>query len=830
MLLAGGDLAAQMGNQRDPAGAVQRPPPAEWNIPPAPVLSPEESLKSFRLPPGFRIEIVAAEPLVQSPVALDFGPDGRLWVVEMSGYMPDADGRGELDPVNRIVVLEDTNGDGRMDKRTVYMEGLVLPRTVKVLSDGVLVGEPPVLWHTRDRDGDGRMDEKVAVASDFSIRETNPEGGANALIWGLDNWLVATAYSRRLRWQRGAWEAAPAVNRGQWGQAMDDYGRLFTNSNSDYVRVDLVPNHYLARNPNLPGPTRREEVKGGVYHQVDANQELWPARVTPGVNRGYWEGHLRASGTLRNFTAVCGPVIYRGDNFPTEFQGNYFIAEPSAHVIRRSILTEEDGILYGRNAYEQKEFLGSTEERFRPVNLYTAPDGTLHVVDLHRGVLQHRQFLTSYLRQQIVERDLEKPLDLGRIYRIVHDARRPGPAPRLAAAPTTRLVEHLSHPNGWWRDTAQRLLVERGDRSVSAALRSRALAADAPSPHRLHALWTLEGLGALDLRAVRAMLQDPDPKLRAAAARLAEPWLVSGDAETVSRVVALGQDGAREVRLQAALSIGEAPWPMRKPALARLLRDHASEPYMVPAVTSGLTGREAEFLAELAAAAEWRDEKNGYSDSFQMLAGAVGRGDRPDDLEQVFRLVRAETGIRWQRLAILSGLSSSGLRKVPAVPRELEAAAKASDPEVARAATALLDRLVWPEKFGGRVPPLTTSEKRLVENGRTRYTEICAGCHQPDGRGLPGVAPSLVNSRWVLGSEGILARIVLKGKKGLMPAGMPPLEMIAGETLAEALSYVRRSWGHEAAPVSPNAVETMRRAIILRTEPFTDPELETLAP
>jgi glucose/arabinose dehydrogenase/mono/diheme cytochrome c family protein len=822
-------LSAQMGDQSDRAGAVQKPPPPEWNLP-APALTPEEALKSFRLSAGFRIEVVASEPLINDPVALDFDADGRLWVVEMRSYMPDADGRGEHAPINRVVVLEDTDKNGRMDKSTVYMDGLGLVRTVKVLQHGVLVGEPPNLWFTRDTDGDGRADEKTSLAKDFSVPEMNPEGGPNALLWGLDNWIVGSGYERRLRWQNGKWLHSPVANRGQWGQGMDDYGRMFTNSNSDYLRVDLIPNFYPARNPNLIMTNPRDGAPGsGVNYQADPNQEVWPVRPTAGVNRGYQPGQLRADGTLRRFTATCGPTVYRGDNFPAEFYGNYFAAEPAAHVIRRSILTETEGVLRGQNAYEDKEFLSSTDERFRPVNLYTAPDGTLYVVDLYRGILQHRQFMTTYLRRQIEGRGLDKPVGLGRIYRIVHESRKPGPQPVLSRATPSQLVESLSHPNGWWRITAQRLLVERGDKSVDADLRKLALEATRGEAVRLHALWTLEGLGTLDRATLARVMEDPSPKLRAAAIRLSEPALTDGNAVVFENVAKHARDGSREVRLQVALSLGQTSLPARESVLAELLRLHSEAPFLVPAVVSGLAGRELAFLERLASDQEWREPRPGFASVFGTLAGAAVRGGEAETLNRLFRRIRLDEEPRWQRVALLNGIRASGARRITALPSELEAAAKAADPEIRTGAEELLARFVWPEKFGAGPVPLTAAETQLFEKGRTAYESICASCHQLNGRGLAGVAAPLVDSPWVLGSDRILARIVLKGKIGASPAAMPPLEMLPDETLASALTYIRRSWGHEAPPVAVSTVNQMRRAVIVRGRPYTEQELKELA-
>ncbi len=817
-----------MGDLRDPAGLVQPPPPATWNIPAAPALSPEAALKSFRLPAGFRIELVASEPLIGDPVALDFDAQGRLWVVEMRSYMPDIDGRGEGDRINQVVVLEDTDGDGRMDKRSVYMDGLGLVRAIKVLERGVIIADPPNLWLTRDTDGDGRADEKQTIATDFSLAEMNPELGPNSLVWGLDNWLSAAEYGRRWRLADGKWISQPAAIRGQWGQTMDDFGRLYTNSSESYLRTDLISHHYPARNPQVVPPPRGERtLSTGVNYPSDPDQAVWPSRVTAGVNRGYWETQLRKDGTLATFTAACGPAIYRGDNFPAAYQGNYFAAEPCAHLVRRSILVEGGGVVTGRNAYTDTEFLTSSDERFRPVNLYSAPDGTLYVVDMYRGLVQHREFMTTFLRRQIVERKLDKPIGYGRIYRIVHEDRSPGPQPRLARLASAELVETLSHANGWWRDTAQRILVERGDQTIVPAVR-RLARSDAALRTRLHAAWTLEGLGALDRELVHELLRDAEPKLRAAALRFSEPWLRPDEDGLLAAVKSKVVDPDPAVRWQLALSVGAAPVPQRISILEQVLRAEGESPFLIFGALSSVAGAEIAFLEHLLASSAWRAPRSGAEALFAQLAATVFRGGDEAAQAELLQRIELESEPKWRRLALLSGIAASNVRKLSIQPISLQAVARSSEAEVAARAGELLAQLNWPGKFPLGAAPLTTAEKELIAHGRTVYERSCAGCHQLNGQGLDGAALPLVGSKWVGGSDRILARIVLKGKMGKSSAMMPPLEMLSNRDLAAALSHVRQSWGHEFPPVLPATVAEMRRAIIVRSQPYTDGELELL--
>ena len=594
----------------------QAVPPASPVATAAPPLSPADALQTFRLPPGYRLELVASEPLVVDPVWMDLDPDGRLWVVEMRGFMPNFEGTGEDAPVGQVVVLEDTDDDGRADRRTVFLDGLVQPRTVKVLDRGVLVIAPPQLILARDTDGDLKADTREVLRTDVGVKGGNPEHSPNSLLWGLDNWLYTSEHTADYRWTRTGLETAKTLSRGQWGISIDDTGRVFRNWNDDPLHVDYLPGRVLARNPAAVR-TR------GVYEPVTEDLAVWAARPTPAVNRGYRDGVLRPDGSLAVFQAAGTPTVYRGDRLPADVRGHVFVTEPAGNLVRRYALKEgADGRLAATNAHPRSEFLTSTDERFRPVNLLSAADGTLYVADMYRGVIQHGQYQSEYLKNQIRARGLVEPTGLGRIYRVVHDTTRRGPRPSLSVKTPAELVAVLEHPNGWWRDTAQRLLVERGDRSVAPAL--AALTTGARDPRaRLHALWTLDGLGALDAATVLRALADTAPEVRAAAVRVAEPWLGKDGDPVQAAVRAVSGDRAARVRWQLALSIAAFPEASRVEQAVQLLAHHGRDPFVVDGVVSSLAGIEEQALAQLLA------RPGVPEDALGPLAGAVARGGRP---------------------------------------------------------------------------------------------------------------------------------------------------------------------------------------------------------
>jgi len=840
----------------------------------SPVLSPEDEMKTFFLPPGYHVELVASEPMIEEPVLIDTDPDGRLWVVEMLGYMRDIAATSEREPLGRISVLEDLDDDGKMDRKTVFLDKLILPRALKVLDHGVLVGEPPNLWLARDTNGDLRADTKELVTNTYGRLDANVEHNANSLLWALDNWMHTSETDVYLRLKKGTFEVRKTLARGQWGASQDDVGRIYRNSNESVLHVDLVPTPYFARNPGLLRTRGSYESLRGANNEVNV---VWPAHPTPGVNRGYQNGVLRPDGRLASYTAVSSPTVYRGDRLPSDLRGNVFVVDPAANVVSRIIIHDDGTKLVARKAYEHTEFLTSTDERFRPVYLSNAPDGTLYLVDMYHGIIQHRDYITEYLRDQILSRKLEAPLGHGRIYRIVHDTTRRARTSALSRQSSAALVTLLMHPNGWWRDTAQRLLVERGDASVSPAVKKIVMSAP-DATKRLHALWTLDGLDSLDADLVRRALADPSRDVRAAAVRLSERWLSESGHPLQAAVIKLADDPDWSVRQQVAATLGELPGGVRETTLAGMLERHGDDPVTVDAALSGLRGSEPALLGELLKA---KTDTPKVSAAVTMTSATIVRAGQDRPIQDVFALVAQATRPAWQRSAVLRGAeaallgaampggggggrggaggagrgagasatpgSRGGPGGTPAFPRStgtgrnqgavtamplsrepaLAEVARSDGGELAKRATAVLARLAWPGKpsTGPATVPLTPEEQQRFAAGREVYQTLCAACHQPDGRGREQLAPSLVGSELALGPAGIAARIVLGGKEGSTGL-MPPLgAALSDDQIAAALTYIRREWGHTASGGGAAPGGGVRALSNGRTRPWTAEEL-----
>lgn len=546
--------------------------------------TPEEELKTIQLPRGYHLELVASEPMIVEPVTLAWDGNGRMYVAQMRTYMQDLEGSKELEPTSCVSLLKDRNGDGKMDEATIFADKLVLPRLLLPLDDRILIAETSKdqLVSYRDTNGDGVADEKKLVYSGGAIKaKGNLEHQDSGLIWNLDNWIYTSMSWQRLRMTRGMMETGPSQKDfAQWGLTQDDGGRMYYSSAGMEQPAFGFQIHRAYGKLNLSG-----ELAG-------AFMEPWPVMATPDVQGG--PGRLRPDKTLNHFTASCGQSIFRGDNLSKDLVGDLFICEPVGRLIRRAKVTNTEGKLGLSNPYEaeKKEFIASSDANFRPIYTATGPDGCLYIVDMYRGIIQEGAWVgkDTFLRDRVVEAGLEKNIGRGRIWRVVSDETKKVAAPRMLEETPAELVGHLSHPNGWWRDTAQKLLVLKRDVSVVPVLKELARTGK-EALGRMHALWTLEGLDVIDRGLLIEKFADGDPRVRIAAIRISERLLREGDADILVNLKALASDPDSNVVAQVVLSAGFSPVRVAAMELMEKAKGGKVAPDLLAAYIKNSTGR-----------------------------------------------------------------------------------------------------------------------------------------------------------------------------------------------------------------------------------------------
>ncbi|WP_435654429.1 DUF7133 domain-containing protein [Cellulophaga baltica] len=521
-------------------------------------LSPEESMKTFYVPKGYKVELVASEPMVDEPITIAWDGNGRMYVAEMNTYMQDLDGTGTNRSISKIKLLTDTDGDGKMDKSTVFIDSLMLPRMILPLEDELIVNETYSydLWSYKDTDGDGVADKKERVYYNENRRGGNLEHQQSGLLWNLDNWVYTTYNPVRFKFKKGkvVVDSLENMPSGQWGLSQDDMGNMY------YSSAGSENPAYGFQQPAAYGDYNPEgRLSEGFI-------EPWPIVGTPDVQGG--PKRLREDGTLNHFTGVAGQEIFRGHKLPPSTYGDLFIPEPVGRLIRRAKVRVENGkkVLY--NAYDEAEFMASTDLNFRPTQAKTGPDGALYVVDMYRGIIQESNWTRkgSVIRPVIERKGLDKNIGKGRIYRIVHEDITPDKKPELLGKKASELVEYLGHPNGWYRNTAQKLIILKDDQTVTPELKEIALDNSSIWTSlfdtdkdlgiaRVHALWTLEGLGVVDKDLIKAKFTDEDPRVRLTAIRLSETFLKKDDTDIFAALETLSKDQDIDVVNQVALSL-----------------------------------------------------------------------------------------------------------------------------------------------------------------------------------------------------------------------------------------------------------------------------------
>ncbi len=690
-------------------------------LPRIPPKEPKESLEAFHLVDGFRMELVAAEPLVCDPVDVAFDENGRMYVAEIIPY---AEGNTSQfgSPHGRVSMLEDTNGDGRFDKSTVLVDKLVWPTGVTCFDGGVFITAAPDVLYCKDTDGDGRADLREVVVTGFAL--SNPNAMPNSLRWGLDHRIhgmtsTAGGILRALKWQRGGEgrQADPVQARGrdfslhprtgqmrlesggsQFGMTFDAWGRKFESSNSVPIEMVMYDERYIARNPFLAAPSARIAIhRDGKTVYPTSRPEPWRVLRTEMRIKGVFSGPVEGGGTPSGyFTAACGVTIYTGDAWPEPFRGNAFVCEGAGNLVHRMRL-DTGGVGFTAHRTEGKrEFCTSDEVWFRPLQLANAPDGTLYMTDMYREVFEHPDAVPPSVKKYI---DLTTGNDRGRIYRIVPDGFERPRAPRLGSMSTLELVGLLAHSNGWHRTTAARLLYERQDRAAIGPLQK--LSAESSSPlGRMHAMWALDGLKALSAEVVFARLDDEHPRVREHAVRLAEEVLRDSPAVR-EKLYTIVDDEDPRVRYQLAFTLGEIPGTRATAALAVIAATDVDDRWVRLAVLSSSLGRAGELVSRLAADRTWRATTNGRT-FLEEMAEQAGLQNRADQVAEVLKTLDA-LGPQEQRLAqdIVRGLGR-GLKK---------------------AGSPLLDRLASGSKAGQLLGEMVEQSKRLAADAEAPVSQ-----------------------------------------------------------------------------------------------------------
>ncbi|MFD2145802.1 DUF7133 domain-containing protein [Mucilaginibacter antarcticus] len=444
-----------------------------------------------------------------------------------------------------------------------------MPRTLQPLDNGRLLISLTYsnsVYCLQDTNGDGVSDKKWLAYENNGKNTNNLEHQKSGLIWNLDNRMYLTYDPVRftVKGDKVVPDTLIDGTAGQWGLANDDYGRLFFSSAGG----------------EDPAYLYQQNVHYGHFDYGDRYDKdfipVWPIVTTPDVQGGFGRLRLEDS-TLNHFTASCGQGVFRGDRLPSDLKGDLLICEPVGRLIRRAKVTNNNSKITLRNAYDKSEFIASTDLNFRPVNTSTGPDGCLYIVDMYHGIIQESEWTKadSYLRPKIQQKGLDKNIGRGRIFRVVHDDYKPlNTRPKMLEESSSKLVEHLSNNNGWWRDNAQKLLVQRGDKSVIADLRT--LAAGGGQLARIHALWTINGMDAMDEETFAKALKDPDAEVRKQAVWIGEDYMTK-NSNAISLLEKLSNDLSSDVRFQLLLTMRFVNSTQSKAIIAGLVKNYPDD-------------------------------------------------------------------------------------------------------------------------------------------------------------------------------------------------------------------------------------------------------------
>jgi putative membrane-bound dehydrogenase-like protein len=648
------------------ADPLPRPKPTE----------PADAAKTFRVPDGFTMQLVACEPQVASPVAVAYDEDGRLFVVEMRDY-PEPHRPGEV-PLGRVRLLEDRDGDGFYETATVFADGLPWPTGIACWDGGVFVTAAPDIWYLKDTDGDGKADVRKKVYTGFVVN--NVQALVNGLQWGVDNRITGVTAGnggsvrpadrpdakpvpvngRDFAFDPATGKFEAVAGTAQFGNTFDDWYNRFVCANRLVCGHVVMPAHTLARNPYLAAARMIHDCAAEGSSEVLPMFQISPVEPWRELRtRRYHaegqklpESEMVASGI---FTSGTGITVYRGSAYPEKYRGQMFVGNVAGNLVHRRSLTPKGATFVATRLDQGKEFVASTDNWFRPVNFVNAPDGTLHVLDMYREVVEHPWSIPEDIKNQL---DLTSGQDRGRVWRLAPPGFKPPPPPRLGQATTAELVATLENPNAWWRETAQRLLYQRQDKSAVEPLRK--LTRESKSPlARMHALWTLKGLGVLKPDDVLGAMTSQVPGLRAHGLRLAEGQL-AGSRALAGQVRELADDPDPQVRFHAAVALGELTGQPDAMALLKIARQDAADPWTRLAVLSSSADRSHRLFEAILRNA--RPPTAGDQELLAQLAAVVGARNRPAELSAVLTALSTADLPRPARRDLLVSLGDGLLR------------------------------------------------------------------------------------------------------------------------------------------------------------------------
>ena len=548
---------------------------------------PKISLENYKIEDGFELSVIASESFFKAPVSMDFDNKGRMWVVEMIGYMPNLEGVGEDEPNGRISILEDLDKDGVIDHSKTFLDKLILPRALAQVYGGLLYSDGPKLWFVEiknDKPG------KKTLVDPIYAEGGNVEHTSNGLMMNIDNWIYNANYNFRYQLKNGKWLKEPTTNRGQWGITKDNFGRLYYNNNSTQLQGDYVLPNKAIRNKYFK-PTAAEG-------QKLTNDKVFPIHQTS-VNRGYQKGVLDERGYLTEVTASCGPLIYRGGAFPDAYNQNAFVCVPEANLIKRNVMSFKNLQTVANQAVEGKEFIASTDEGFRPVNLFNGPDGAIYIVDMHRGIIQHKAYISQYLSEQLGNKKLDTLQNAGRILKVISKTNKLNPIPDLSKASSKDLVALLSHPNGWLRDRSQQILIQKNDKTIVKDLIALTKVNNDFST-AIHALYVLDGLNALTFETLSEVIsQSKQPEIIAHSLGLTERFATiqnSAKMKTLSSQIFAQNNDLTDLYLAYSLNNWLKTDNSFLSILSQIEKNHAEKRMYQEAIVSSLEGKEEQYL------------------------------------------------------------------------------------------------------------------------------------------------------------------------------------------------------------------------------------------